>query len=125
MGLLTGYRVLDFGRFIAGPYAATLLADMGADVIRIERLEGGEDRCVLPVAETSATRGSRANHSPASRPPDTRHETPSGTSLLRSTSWIICWQARAVSGVFSDGFKIIGTPVAIAGATLWLTWLSG
>ncbi len=52
MGLLTGTRVLDFGRFIAGPYAATLLADMGADVIRIERLEGGEDRCVLPVAET-------------------------------------------------------------------------
>ena len=52
MGLLTGYRVLDFGRFIAGPYAAALLADMGADVIRIERLEGGEDRCVLPVAES-------------------------------------------------------------------------
>lgn len=52
MGLLTGYRVLDFGRFIAGPYAAALLGDMGADVIRIERLEGGEDRCVLPVAET-------------------------------------------------------------------------
>jgi crotonobetainyl-CoA:carnitine CoA-transferase CaiB-like acyl-CoA transferase len=52
MGLLTGYRVLDFGRFIAGPYAAALLGDMGADVIRIERLEGGEDRCVLPVAES-------------------------------------------------------------------------
>ena len=52
MGLLTGYRVLDFGRFIAGPYAAALLGDLGADVIRIERLEGGEDRCVLPVAES-------------------------------------------------------------------------
>ena len=52
MGLLTGFRVLDFGRFIAGPYAAALLADMGADVIRIERPEGGEDRCVLPVAES-------------------------------------------------------------------------
>ena len=52
MGLLTGYRVLDFGRFIAGPYAAALLGDLGADVIRIERLEGGEDRRVLPVAES-------------------------------------------------------------------------
>ena len=52
MGLLTGYRVLDFGRFIAGPYCATLLGDLGADVIRIERVEGGEDRYVLPVAET-------------------------------------------------------------------------
>jgi crotonobetainyl-CoA:carnitine CoA-transferase CaiB-like acyl-CoA transferase len=52
MGLLTGYRVLDFGRFIAGPYCATLLGDLGADVIRIERVEGGEDRYVLPVTET-------------------------------------------------------------------------
>ena len=50
MGLLTGYRVLDFGRFIAGPYCAALLADHGADVIRIERVEGGEDRFVPPIA---------------------------------------------------------------------------
>lgn len=47
--LLEGIRVLDFGRFIAGPYAATMLADFGADVIRIERREGSEDRCIGPV----------------------------------------------------------------------------
>ena len=49
--LLEGLRVLDFGRYIAGPYCAALLADLGADVIRIERTGGGEDRGVLPVAE--------------------------------------------------------------------------
>jgi crotonobetainyl-CoA:carnitine CoA-transferase CaiB-like acyl-CoA transferase len=49
-GLLAGYRVLDFGRFIAGPYCAALLADHGADVIRIERVDGGEDRCVPHIA---------------------------------------------------------------------------
>ena len=43
-GLLAGMLVLDFGRYIAGPYCAALLADHGADVIRIERIEGGEDR---------------------------------------------------------------------------------
>jgi crotonobetainyl-CoA:carnitine CoA-transferase CaiB-like acyl-CoA transferase len=52
MGLLSGFRVLDFGRFIAGPYCAALLGDHGADVIRIERIEGGEDRYVPPVADS-------------------------------------------------------------------------
>jgi crotonobetainyl-CoA:carnitine CoA-transferase CaiB-like acyl-CoA transferase len=49
---LDGIRVIDFGRFIAAPYAAMLLADMGADVIRVERREGGEDRFVGPVTES-------------------------------------------------------------------------
>jgi crotonobetainyl-CoA:carnitine CoA-transferase CaiB-like acyl-CoA transferase len=47
--VLSGIRVLDFGRYIAGPYCAALLADLGADVIRIERIGGGEDRWVAPV----------------------------------------------------------------------------
>jgi crotonobetainyl-CoA:carnitine CoA-transferase CaiB-like acyl-CoA transferase len=50
-GVLTGVRVLDFGRYIAGPYCAALLADLGADVIRVERPDGGEDRWVAPVAD--------------------------------------------------------------------------
>lgn len=48
-GILDGIRVLDFGRFIAGPYCATLLADLGAEVIRVERIGGGEDRYTTPV----------------------------------------------------------------------------
>jgi crotonobetainyl-CoA:carnitine CoA-transferase CaiB-like acyl-CoA transferase len=48
-GPLEAVRVIDFGRFIAAPYCAMLLADMGADVIRVERREGGEDRYVGPV----------------------------------------------------------------------------
>src|SRR2546430_7743991 len=49
--VLEGVRVLDFGRYIAGPYCAALLADLGADVIRIERAGGGEDRWVAPVTD--------------------------------------------------------------------------
>jgi len=48
---LEGIRVIDFGRFIAGPYCAMLLADMGADVIRVDRRKGSEDRYTGPVTK--------------------------------------------------------------------------
>jgi crotonobetainyl-CoA:carnitine CoA-transferase CaiB-like acyl-CoA transferase len=48
-GVLEGVRVLDFGRYIAGPYCATLLAEFGADVIRVEKRDGSEDRFIAPV----------------------------------------------------------------------------
>lgn len=44
--VLDDIRVLDFSRFIAGPYCGMLLADMGAEVIRIDRPGGEEDRTV-------------------------------------------------------------------------------
>ena len=50
-GPLAGIRVADFGRYIAGPYCAALLADFGADVIRIEKRDGREDRTLIPLAE--------------------------------------------------------------------------
>jgi len=50
-GVLEGVKVLDFGRYIAGPFCGALLADYGAEVIRIERVNGSEDRYVTPVSE--------------------------------------------------------------------------
>ena len=47
--ILAGIRVLDFGRYVAGPYCATLLGYLGAEVIRIEKREGSEDRFIAPV----------------------------------------------------------------------------
>lgn len=49
MSVLKGYRVLDFGRYVAGPYCAALLAEFGAEVIRVEKLAGSEDRHTMPV----------------------------------------------------------------------------
>src|SRR5204862_5630612 len=51
-GVLDGIRVLDFGRYIAGPYCAALLAEHGAEVIRIEKRDGSEDRFQAPVVPT-------------------------------------------------------------------------
>ena len=49
--VLKGIRVLDFGRYIAGPYCGTLLGDMGAEVIRIEKIDGSEDRFLSPISD--------------------------------------------------------------------------
>jgi crotonobetainyl-CoA:carnitine CoA-transferase CaiB-like acyl-CoA transferase len=74
-GVLSGVRVLDFGKHVAGPWCGALLADLGAEVIRVERPGGGDDRYIAPVAEDGSgamylvcNRGKRAITLSAHRP---------------------------------------------------------
>jgi crotonobetainyl-CoA:carnitine CoA-transferase CaiB-like acyl-CoA transferase len=53
MGPFEGIRVVDFGRYIAGPFCAALLGDLGADVIRVEKKDGREDRTLVPLTEAA------------------------------------------------------------------------
>lgn len=55
-GVLGGIRVADFSRVLAGPYATMLLADFGADVVKIEPPSGDETRHWHPPVD--ATGGS-------------------------------------------------------------------
>ena len=48
--VLDGILVLDFARYIAGPWCSTIMAEMGAEVIRIETPGGAEDRQQGPFA---------------------------------------------------------------------------
>ncbi len=47
-GLLDGVRVIDLSRVLAGPFAAQILAEMGADVIKVEPPEGDSARGIGP-----------------------------------------------------------------------------
>ena len=54
-GSLTGLRVVDFSTTIAGPHCARMLADMGAEVIKIETAEGETMRNRPPVRNGCST----------------------------------------------------------------------
>jgi len=52
---LAGIRVADFSHFIAGPLCSRILADLGAEVIKIEKADGGDDfRRLLPPVTADA-----------------------------------------------------------------------
>ena len=55
--MLEGLRVVEQGAFITGPYAAMLLADMGAEVIKVERPEGATRSAILRAVSTARISG--------------------------------------------------------------------
>src|SRR5438270_3592303 len=58
-GPLDGVRVIDFGQFLAGPFGPMVLADLGADVIKVEPLRGDGMRGGFPGSFMGCQRGKR------------------------------------------------------------------
>src|SRR5215510_13488271 len=48
-GMLTGYKVLDFTQIVAGPTTTKLMAEMGAEVIKVEQSPKGDPARLNPV----------------------------------------------------------------------------
>lgn len=58
---LAGIKVVEIGQNLAGPFAGQILARLGADVVKVERPEGGDD------ARGWARRSSAARDPPSTR----------------------------------------------------------
>jgi CoA:oxalate CoA-transferase len=59
-GPLAGVRVVDFSLYLPGPYATRLLADLGAEIVRVEPPNGDPVRQFMPGAYEWLNRGKRA-----------------------------------------------------------------
>lgn len=79
---LIGIKVLDLSRYIAGPFCGQVLGDLGADVVKVERLDGGEEgRRVGEMIDGETLFFLGANRNKRSLSLDFRH--PDGQALLR------------------------------------------
>jgi crotonobetainyl-CoA:carnitine CoA-transferase CaiB-like acyl-CoA transferase len=124
-GVLDGIRVLDYGRFIAAPWCSAILADMGADVIRVEKREGGEDRWVQAV--TSGGEGGtflQCNRNKRSLTLDST--TPEGAEITRrlvarSDVVVANMPARGMraSGLDYESLRSVKADIILASATAY------
>lgn len=78
---LSGYRVLDLSRWIAGPHAALIMGDMGADVVKIETPAGDPSRLSGPHISGESTYFMALNRSKRGVVLDLRNH--SGLEVLR------------------------------------------
>ncbi len=78
---LAGVRVLDLTRALSGPFCAMVLGDLGADVVKVEPLDGDMTRAWGPFVDGQSTYYLSANRSKRSVALDFRH--PEGLALVR------------------------------------------
>lgn len=106
-GALSGIKVLDLSRVLAGPWATQMLADLGADVIKVERPVAGDDtrHWGPPFLKDDAGQATReasyftaCNRNKRSITVDMTH--PEGQALLR--------QMAAEADVVVENFKVGG-----------------
>src|SRR5262245_19350455 len=66
---LSGVRVVDFSMFVPGPFCSSILADLGAEVIKVEPPRGDPGRSYVPVQFRTENRNKRAIAVDLKKPP--------------------------------------------------------
>ena len=94
-GALAGVRVVDLTRYIPGPYATMTLADLGADVVKIEPREGDPIRAFPPAVGEESAAHAGLNRGKRSVAVDLRTE--EGASVVRKLA--------VQADVFVEGFR--------------------
>jgi crotonobetainyl-CoA:carnitine CoA-transferase CaiB-like acyl-CoA transferase len=96
MKALAGTKVLDLSRYLSGPTATMLLADMGADVIKIESLPGGD-----PARESGPFHNNESVYYMASN----RNKRSVAVNLRSSQGKALLWKLIADADVLVQNFK--------------------
>jgi crotonobetainyl-CoA:carnitine CoA-transferase CaiB-like acyl-CoA transferase len=94
-GVLHGIRVLDLGRYQAGPRCTLMLARMGAEVIKVEKIGGEDGRSFPPQVRGSSIYWAQYNSGKKSLAINLRHE--KGKEVLR--------QLVKISDIFLQNFQ--------------------
>jgi crotonobetainyl-CoA:carnitine CoA-transferase CaiB-like acyl-CoA transferase len=92
---LAGIRVIELANFIAGPLAGTLLADMGADVVKVEPPQGDMGRATPPIRDGESVSFVALNRNKRSLVLDLKR--PEAVEILR--------QLAATSDVFLEAYR--------------------
>jgi CoA:oxalate CoA-transferase len=80
---LDGVRILDFTRVLAGPLSTALLADLGAEVIKIEPPQGDDYRAIGPMRNGESALFTVMNRNKQSLVLETTQGMPSTSSLVK------------------------------------------
>ena len=104
---LKGVRVIELARILAGPWAGQLLADLGADVIKVENPDGGDDTAQMGTALRRRARTARTCRPPITTPATAASarspidfSTPEGAETVR--------KLVATADVLIENFKLGG-----------------